>query len=139
MNLITVEEQRKIYKTNKGTFPKYTYGDIPCNSDEVFPKIKSTFDFAPYDAFIIKVKGDSMKDAGINNGDTLLVKRKMKPEYGKIIVAEVNGKLAVKRLHAKNGKVFLVSDNKNYAPIEVMKEDKFRIWGTVSMVIKDYC
>lgn len=136
MNLITREERKKHYDKMKYDFPKFAYEQISVDSNEIFPQIKSTFDESTYDAFMIKVKGHSMKDAGINHGDTLIVKRNVKPDIGKIIVAEINGKLAVKRLHSDKNKIFLVSDNKDYAPIQVLKQDAFKVWGTVSMVIK---
>lgn len=90
----------------------------------------------PGDSFLIKVKGDSMIGAGINNGDVLLVDRSAKAVEGSIVIAEVNGKLVVKRLQYGYNQFALISENKKYAPIFVNKDDDFHIWGVVQSVIK---
>lgn len=89
----------------------------------------------PDSTFLVTVKGDSMIDAGIHDGDLLVVDRALEPKPGKVVVAVVNGELTVKRL-AKSGKtILLVPENPAYRPIEVDEEASFFIWGVVTNVI----
>ena len=90
----------------------------------------------PKETFIIKVTGNSMINAGINSGDYLLVDRTIEPENGKIVIASINNNLIVKKIYFTKDITYLLSENKNYEPIEVSSEDKLDIWGVVTSVIK---
>ncbi len=89
----------------------------------------------PTSTFFVKVKGDSMIGAGIHSGDMLIVDRSQEAKHGKIIVAIINGEFTVKRLQKKNEMVYLMPENPNYKPIEVVKGMDFEIWGVVLHVI----
>lgn len=89
----------------------------------------------PSSTFFVKVKGDSMIKAGINSGDILIVDRSLEPRDKKIVIAIVNGEFTVKRVSKKSGKLFLVSENDNYPPIEIKEGMEFEIWGVVTNVI----
>jgi repressor LexA len=67
--------------------------------------------------FILRVKGDSMKDAGILEGDFVVVKRAEKAENGEIVVALLEDEATVKRFFRENGKIRLQPANKAYKPI----------------------
>ncbi len=90
----------------------------------------------PEQSFLIRVAGDSMIGAGINNNDTLLVDSAALPEDGKIVVAQINNKLAVKRLKYYGTELYLISENDKYSPIRIYPEDEFFVWGVVKSVIK---
>lgn len=87
-------------------------------------------------SFMIKVSGDSMINAGINNGDILIVEKTDNVKDKSIVVAEINNKLAVKRLRINEYETKLVSENEKYAPIYVTERDTLTIWGVVRSVIK---
>lgn len=89
----------------------------------------------PAATFLVKVKGDSMIKAGITSGDILVVDRSLEPKDKKIVVAVVNGEFTVKRVSKKRDKLFLVSENEAYAPIEIKEGTDFEIWGVVLHVI----
>lgn len=89
----------------------------------------------PSATFFVKVKGDSMINAGIHSGDILIVDRSLEPKDKKVVVAVINGEFTVKRLHKKNDKLFLLSENPNYKPIEITPDVDFEIWGVVMHVI----
>src|SRR5215470_4167955 len=72
--------------------------------------------------YMLKVKGDSMIEAGIMEGDTALVDRSLTPRDGDIVVAEVDGAWTMKYLKKTGGRVELVPANKKYRPI-VPKND----------------
>ena len=83
------------------------------------------------DAFIVYANGDSMKDAGILDGDPLLVKPRIKPSNGKIVVAAVDGGVTVKFLVSKLGKQYLMPANPAYDEIPIDPEHGVVIWGVV--------
>jgi DNA polymerase V len=73
----------------------------------------------PASTFLVRASGDSMKSAGIYDGDMLLVDRSLQLTDGKVVIALVYGDFAVKTLKYRNGKAFLVPANANY-PEEVL-------------------
>jgi DNA polymerase V len=89
----------------------------------------------PSATFFVRVSGDSMIDAGIYDGDMLLVDRSLTPKDGSVVIAVINGELTVKRLIMQRNKVALHAENKKYDPIEITPEMSFEIWGVVSNVI----
>jgi DNA polymerase V len=89
----------------------------------------------PAATFFVKVSGNSMIDAGIHNGDILIVDRSVEPADKKIIIAVVNGELTVRRIRTIQGKVVLISENQGYSPLQVEEEMNFEIWGVVTNVI----
>lgn len=91
----------------------------------------------PEKTFLIKVKGDSMEGAGIDDGDILLVDSSKNAVHGNIVIASINNKLAVKRLHYSYKETMLLSENEEYMPIRPKESDRLKIWGVAIMVIKD--
>ena len=89
----------------------------------------------PAATFFVRVEGDSMKDAGMQSGDILIVDRSLAPESGKIVVALLNGEFTVKRLLRKGEKLFLLPENSRYPSIEVTDGSDFQVWGVVTYVI----
>jgi len=89
----------------------------------------------PAATFFVRVSGHSMKDAGIHENDILVVDRSLTPANGKIVIAAIDGQLTVKRINKKNNKLFLMPENKDFAPIEVKEGSEIYIWGVVTNVI----
>jgi len=89
----------------------------------------------PAATFFLKVSGSSMINAGIHDGDILIVDRSIEPAHGKIVIAALNGELTVKRLHLEKNRVQLVAENSAYPPIEVREGMDLHIWGVVTSVI----
>ena len=89
----------------------------------------------PSDTYLVKVEGDSMINAGIYDGDILVVDRAIEAENNKVIVANLDGELTVKRLSIKDTRVLLMPDNPKYEPIEIRPLSDFRIMGVVTFVI----
>ena len=86
-----------------------------------------------------RVSGDSMIDAGINDGDIAVIDRSLQPSDGDIIVAFVNGEYTIKFLdltHKEDGYIELRPANSDYSPIRVNVSDDFRVWGVVVWTIK---
>lgn len=89
----------------------------------------------PQATFFVRVQGDSMINAGIHEGDILVVDRSLEAREGSIVIAVLDGELTVKRLRRKNNKVELVPENDRYPVITVGPEQEFRIWGVVTTVV----
>lgn len=81
--------------------------------------------------FFFRMKGDAMTEAGIFDGDILIVDRSLKLQNGKIIVAILNGELLVRRFHKNFSAAYLIPENNRYKPINVMEFNDFRVWGVV--------
>ncbi|HMU48037.1 MAG TPA: translesion error-prone DNA polymerase V autoproteolytic subunit [Chitinophagaceae bacterium] len=81
--------------------------------------------------FFFKMKGDAMQDAGIFDGDVLIVDRSLKLANGKVIVAILNGELLVRRFHKNFSSAFLVPENSRYKPINLSEFNDFAVWGVV--------
>ncbi len=89
----------------------------------------------PAATFFVRVKGESMIQAGIHSGDILIVDRAIEPEDGKVVIAAIDGELTVKRILKRDGKLYLAAENPDYNLIEVSPEQSFIIWGVVTYVI----
>jgi DNA polymerase V len=89
----------------------------------------------PQATFYVRVSGDSMKNAGIENGDIVVVDRSLDATHNAIIVAILNGGFTLKRLYDKDGARYLVPANRLYKPIKVTQEMEFQVWGVVTYCI----
>jgi DNA polymerase V len=85
--------------------------------------------------FFFKMKGDAMKEAGIFDGDTLIVDRSLKLVNGKVIVAILNGELLVRRFHKNFSSAFLIAENERYKNINLAEFTNFSVWGIVTYTI----
>lgn len=90
----------------------------------------------PSATFYGRVKGESMKDAGIGDGDLLVIDRSIKPSEGKIAVCYIDGEFTIKRIKFEKDCCWLVPANDLYKPIRVTADNDFMIWGVVLHVIK---
>ena len=86
--------------------------------------------------YMLRVKGDSMIDAGIMEGDMVLVERGKNPKIGDIVIAEVDREFTMKYFRIKNGKPYLEPSNQNYKPI--YPERSLNVLGIVKAVIRKY-
>lgn len=86
--------------------------------------------------FYGRVVGDSMHDAGIDEGDIIVIDKSLEARDGDLVVCYVDGEFAIKYLKVENGKLLLCPANEKYAPIEVTNADGFRVWGVVTYTIK---
>ena len=87
-------------------------------------------------SFYVRVAGESMRGAGIMPGDLLLADRSVDAGHNRIVVAMINGEMAVKRLWLGENKVLLVSENPEFKPIEITDEMDAHVWGVVVAVIR---
>lgn len=77
-----------------------------------------------------------MINAGIYDGDLLIVDKSLTPKNNSIVIAIVNNEFTVKRLKLNNGSAVLMPDNPEYQPIEFNEASELSIWGVVTNVIR---
>lgn len=87
------------------------------------------------DCFALRVRGDSMIGAGILSGDKVVVRPQPTAEDGQIVVARLEDEATVKRLSRKNGEIWLMPENPNYAPIDGKNAE---LVGIVKAVVREY-
>ncbi|MEY8387076.1 transcriptional repressor LexA [Oscillospiraceae bacterium 38-13] len=99
-------------------------------------------DYLPFDAggredeyFALRVRGESMKNAGILPGDLVVVHRQPTARHGEIVVALLEDEATVKRLSLRNGRVWLMPENEDFSPIDGTFS---RILGKVDAVYRQY-
>lgn len=95
----------------------------------------------PEATFYGRVSGNSMRDAGINEGDIAVIDRSLQPTDGDVIVAYVNEEFTIKYLdltHKEEGYIELQPANPDYSPIRIDSTDNFRVWGVVVWTIKQW-
>ena len=85
--------------------------------------------------YFFRMKGDAMREAGIFDGDVLIVDRSIKLAEGKVIVAVLNGELLVRRFHKNFSSAFLVPENNRYKAINLAEFSDFMVWGVVTYII----
>ncbi len=86
--------------------------------------------------FALRVRGDSMVDAGILEGDLVVVRQRDQARPGEIVVALVGDEATVKYYRPRNDRIELVPANSKYQPIRVAPDEDFRILGIVTGVLR---
>ena len=96
-----------------------------------------TFDTGGHggDYFALRVRGDSMINAGILNGDLVVVRSQPTANQGEIVVAMIDDEATVKRLSRKGGHIWLLPENEDYSPIDGTYA---QILGKVAAVVRRY-
>lgn len=93
----------------------------------------------PSATFFARVTGDSLKDAGLDIGDLIIVDKSEPIAHGRMAICFIDGEFTAKYLNLKDkdkGIIWLHSANEKYEPIKVTPENDFLIWGMVIDIIK---
>ncbi len=161
MNLFNYNSKNSVYKLVKKLvsqnfvgqdsqgrlLPKQLYGQtpilglveagFPTDAQEDFIDTVSLDEFLidnKESTYLLEVKGESMKDAGILPGDLVLVEKTNQADFGRIVIAEVDGEWTMKYLQKKRGRACLVPANKNFKPI--FPDQELKIAAIVKGVIR---
>ena len=92
----------------------------------------------PQATFLLRVRGESMKDAGIFDNDVVLVDRAINPRSGQVVVAVVDGEFVCKTLWLRAGRMKLKAANPTFADISPKDGQTVEIWGVVVAAIKQF-
>lgn len=86
--------------------------------------------------YLLKVKGDSMKDAGILDGDLAVIERTSNAKDGDIVIAEIDGKWTMKYLRNRNSQIYLEPANQNYS--KIFPKNELKIMAVVKGVVRKF-
>jgi repressor LexA len=118
--------------------PKPVLGEVAAgNPLTIYPDAIDTVELPtiarmPKDSFLLRVKGDSLKDAYIFSGDIVIVNPNLEPKNGQIVVAILDDAAVVKRFYKKRSEIELVSENPEYKTILIDKKySSFKVVGIV--------
>ena len=92
----------------------------------------------PFSTFFLRVKGDSMINAGIKDKDLIIVDKSLTARPGNIIIAMIDGEFTMKRLSIKNNELYLKAENHNYPDFRFKNHIDVQIWGVVIYSIHSY-
>ena len=92
----------------------------------------------PFSTFFLRVKGDSMINAGIKDKDLIIVDKSLIAKPGDIVIAMIDGEFTIKRLSIKNDELYLKAENHNYPDFKFKNHIDVQIWGVVIYSIHSY-
>jgi DNA polymerase V len=92
----------------------------------------------PSSTFYGRVKGTSMQDAGIMDGDILVIDKSLEPQDGAMAVCFLDGEFTLKYIRIEKDAVYLIPANSKFQPIKVTEDNNFCIWGIVTYSIKNH-
>lgn len=87
--------------------------------------------------FFMRVSGNSMVNAGIFDGDIVIVDRSLKPQNGKIVIAVVDGEMLIRRYEKTINSLRLIPETTKLSPIDISEFMDFKVWGVVSCIIRN--
>jgi DNA polymerase V len=91
----------------------------------------------PSATFFVRVKGNSMENSGITDGDLVVVDRALVPSDNTIVVALLDGEFTLKRVKVKDRELFLVPENPDFESMKISEDMDFQVWGVVTYCIKE--
>lgn len=115
--------------------------DFPSPADDYISKRLSLDDLIihhPNSTFFVKITGDSMKDAGIFEGDIAVIDKSIEAQHHQIVLACVDGEFTIKRYVKIRDKIYLNPENVKYNAIEITVDTNATIEGVVISTIKSH-
>ena len=92
----------------------------------------------PFSTFFLRVRGESMINAGIKDKDLIIVDKSLIAKPGNIVIAMIDGEFTIKRLSIKNDELYLKAENHNYPDFSFKNHIDVQIWGVVIYSIHSY-
>ena len=87
--------------------------------------------------FFMRVSGSSMINAGIYDGDIVIVDRSLKPQNGKIVIAVIDGEMLIRRYEKTMNRLRLIPETTKLSAIDISEFMDFKIWGIVVYIIRN--
>lgn len=113
---------------------------FPSPAEEYLEDIISLDDICivnPSATILGRIKGNSLNDVLIFEGDIVIVDKSLKPQHRDLVVCALDGEFTAKILHKENSNIKLIAANPNFKPIIINELADFRVWGVISFVIQD--
>ncbi|MHC1691052.1 MAG: LexA family protein [Bacteroidales bacterium] len=121
------------------------FSDTPVNAGFPSPAenhLENTMDLNkaliknPSSTFYARVKGESMINDGVDDGDLLVIDRSVEPYENCLAVCFLDGEFTLKKVRLDGDDLLLVPANEKFKPIRVKKDNDFYVWGVVRYLIK---
>lgn len=144
------EKELEIFKGGFSTPLPLPYADMGIQAGFPSPAqdyVDKSLDFNkeliehPSATFYAKVVGSSMIDAGIAEGDIVVIDRAVDPEQDDIVVVFIDGEFTIKHIDfsdLRHNRIWLRPANRDFSPIRVNASSDFKVWGVVVKVIKNF-
>jgi DNA polymerase V len=133
-----------VYKQSKTALPLFLstiQAGFPSPADDYLEEVLSLDDICIANAastFLGRIKGDSLKDIQVFEGDIAVIDKSLNPENRDLVVCAIDGEFNAKILHMnKADTVELHSANPKHKPIEIKELNDFRIWGVITFIIQN--
>ena len=126
---------------NKYAITKQKREDMDIHSVREQLRTRSIYDIPLRVTFYARVSGDSMIEAGINDGDIAVIDRSLDAAQGDLVVAFVDGEFTMKQIdfsHREEGYILLHPANPNYKDIRIEGDETFEVWGVVIWTIRSW-
>ena len=131
--------------TNNSDLPTYLTNLVQAG----FPAPGEELDTSPLDTnqllvrnpaatFFMRVTGNSMQEAGIYDGDIVVIDKSLHPQDNDIVVAILNGAYTLKRLRKQQNRIYLQAENKQFKDLVVNEGDELEIWGVVTFSLRSF-
>lgn len=89
----------------------------------------------PVATFFVRASGNALEHIGIHDQDILIIDRSLSPQNGQLIIAAIEGQLAIKRFQKINNKIYLHSENSAVAVTKIQDENEIYLWGVITTII----
>ena len=136
----SVQKARRGRETSRPLYQSRVPAGFPSPADDY---VETSLDLSEHlmgkkeATFFVRVAGDSMREAGIHDGDILVVDRSVEPEGGSVVVAALDGELTVKRYEVRSGYPYLMPEADGYDPIPIRDGQELVVWGVVQHVVHE--
>ena len=140
-------EVEKFFGSSYGGSKRFTQQDVPMANATGFGAAADDYMERGIDlneqlirnkqaTFFMRVSGISMINAGIYDGDIVIVDRSIKPQNGKIVIAVIDGEMLIRRYEKTMNSLRLIPETLKLSPIDVSEFMDFKVWGVVVCVIR---
>jgi len=142
-NVVSIDLVNEVMtKTKIPLFEHKVPAGLPSQADDHVEKRMDLNDYLIREAdttFFVRIKGNSMDNAGIHDNDVVIVDRSQEASIGDIVLASLDGEFTVKNLAKnKNGSPRLLPANEAFSPIEVLEGTQFQIWGVITGAVRKF-
>ena len=113
---------------------------FPSPADDYLEEVLSLDDIcitSPASTFLGRVKGDSLQDIGIYEGDIAIIDKSLTPQNQDLVVCAIDGEFNAKILRIEKSAISLMSANPNFKPIVIQPLTDFKVWGVITFVIQN--
>jgi len=140
-----VQSNVEVFKLKKSeiTLPLFIssiQAGFPSPADDYLESVISLDDICiqhPASTILGRVKGDSLKDIAIYEGDILVIDKSLKAKHLDLVVCAIDGEFTAKILHIDDLGVKLVAANSKFKPIIIEELTAFSVWGVITFVIQN--